>query len=166
MDKLKGLLRQRGVWIAGAAGAGLGLLVYLRRRAAGSSNEGGGAQVVGSTIDPATLDSSGYNAYQNLQSELENLAGHVTALETIAGNNPSNPQGAMAPPPASSGATPGGVHYVMARGGHPVSYDYLKSTGYITGSPGRYRTTGKGGLPKGHPVSYAYLAGSHLIRRA
>ncbi len=74
-------LKDRKVWLAGAAGSGIGLYVYLRRRrrqmGAGATTE------TGQPINPATgaaADSGAVDAYNNLQGELENLQGQITAL--------------------------------------------------------------------------------------
>jgi hypothetical protein len=78
---LRKLVKDKRVLAAAGAGGGLGLLVYLKRRKAGAaSGGGGGADATGQTIAPATLGNAGVDAYNNLQSGLEDLQGQINAL--------------------------------------------------------------------------------------
>lgn len=79
---VQGFLKDKKVWAFGGVGAGLGLLVYLRRKkqpAGGASGTDASGQPY-QVIQPAAADSSSIDAYNNLQNEIENLAGQVTGL--------------------------------------------------------------------------------------
>lgn len=83
--------RDKRVWAFGGAGAGLGLLVYLKRRQNAQNNQ----DVTGQTIQPTSIDSAGVDAYNQLQSGLEQLQGEIEALQ--GGAPLPSPQQAVSP---------------------------------------------------------------------
>ncbi len=87
----KALTKDKKVWAFGAAGAGLGLYVYLKRKQTGGATTDTGQPVAGAVGDSGAVD-----AYNNLQSELENLQGQITAL--YGGAPLPTAQQAVAPP--------------------------------------------------------------------
>jgi hypothetical protein len=162
----RGLVKDKKLLAAGGAGAGLGLLVYMRRK----QQAGGAAGVeTGQPLQPGTADSGAVDAYNNLQSELENLQGQITAL--YGGAPLPSAQQAVAPTTTPKPAAgPKVQKYVSTSrlggsGGHPVSYAWLQGIGAIRQVGGKYVATGKFGLKSGHPVDYAFLSGSGLIRK-
>jgi hypothetical protein len=165
----RGLVKDKKLLAFGGAGAGLGLLVYLRRK----RQAGAGAGVdTGQPVQPGTADSGAVDAYNNLQSELENLQGQITALYGGA-PLPTAQQGVAPKPKPGPGPTPAPKstqRYVSTSrlggsGGHPVSYAWLQGIGAIRQVGGKYVATGKFGLQSGHPIDYAFLSGSGLIRK-
>lgn len=83
--------RDKRVWAFGGAGAGLGLLVYLKRRQNATNNR----DVTGQTIQPASIDSAGVDAYNQLQSGLEQVQSEI---EQLQGGAPlPSPQQAVSP---------------------------------------------------------------------
>ena len=108
----KALTKDKKVLAAAGVGGGLGLYVYVKRkRQAGA----GGATTAdtGQPVAGAVGDSGAVDAYNNLQSELENLQGQITAL--YGGAPLPTAQQAVAPPtPTSAGFA---LHRIGTLGG-------------------------------------------------
>jgi hypothetical protein len=160
---VRAFFRDKKVWAAAAAGGGLGLYVYLKRKQ--QMGAGGVDVTTGQPITPGVADSSAVDAYNNLQGELENLQGQITAL--YGGAPLPTAQQAVAPKPSPTPAK----HYVMAKSGHPVDYAYLAGLGLIRKSGSRWVSTGKRvqgyyAGSAGHPIDYAWLQGMHVVRSA
>lgn len=135
-----------------------------------------------STTDTSATDTSQFPAYASPDPTTivptepngpgvssQQLADLASAINTLSGKL-STPASGTGSGGTVTTTTP--VRWVLTgklkgtQAGHPVDFNYLVNTGYLSKTPkGGFVFTGKGGTQKGHPADYTYLESLGYIRK-